>query len=149
MSRQVEALCEKQYFDNDKGLLYYPNYKYEVDLDSDAALSFRLVPEDRAYAIESAKKRERARIEEKDEAAQRGFPSIYEMRKYDQEYGKPADKTEEPEVEKPKYVCRVCGRSCMNPQALKFHEKACGVVEETKLGQEIPEEESLPQPASV
>lgn len=121
MSRIVkDALCEKQYFDNDKGLLYYPNFLYDVDLDSDAALSFRLTPEDRRYALASAEKRIEARIAEADEAKDKGFASVYEMRKYKEEYGEDFDAGAE---QISKYVCQECGKACKNPQALQFHLK--------------------------
>lgn len=121
MSRIVkDALCEKQFFDNDLGLLYYPGYKYDVDLDNDAALSFRLDPEDRKYALASAKKRIEAREAEGKEATDKGFASIYEMRKYKAEFG---DDFDADTGQSSKYECPVCNKPFRNPQALQFHSK--------------------------
>lgn len=87
MGRIVKALCEKQFFDNTKGFLYYPGDEAEIDLDSDAALSFKLLPDDRKEAIELSKIRVKSREAEKKEAYQKGFASVPEFRKYKAEFG--------------------------------------------------------------
>jgi hypothetical protein len=90
MGKTVTAICEKQCFDNTKGRLYYPGEECEIDLDTDAALSFKLNPEDRKEAQELSKARIKARDAEKKEAYQKGFGSVYELRKYKVEYGEAA-----------------------------------------------------------
>ena len=90
MGRTVKAVCEKQFFDNDKGHLMYPREECDIDLDSDAAMSFKLLPEDRKEAIAFSKQRIKAREAEKKEAYQGGFNSVYELRKYKAEFGEAA-----------------------------------------------------------
>ncbi len=83
MSRIVkEAKCIREVFDSQKCILYRPGDIDDIDLDSDIALCFQLLPEDRKYALDLAKKRTDERKKELAEMKKGEFANLYEFRQY-------------------------------------------------------------------
>ena len=124
MSRVVKlAKCLRQVFDNANGILYYPNdIAEELNLDSDIALCFELLPADRKYARDAEQKRIAERQAEGEEMRKEGFSNVYEFRRYKEQLEQ--ETTEEGLPDAPEdrpYSCAVCGKAFETLQKLQGH----------------------------
>jgi hypothetical protein len=129
MGKTVKAVCLKQVFDSKKCIHYRPgDIEEQLDLDNEAALFFKLIPEDRKYAREVEAKRIEAREKEIQEMTSEGFANLYDFRQYKNQI----EQVEEGETNVD-YVCIKCGKPFDTASQLRGHNMTCGKKEAASI----------------